>query len=53
MNRVVFILVAFMAVILSACGTSNRLAKAEREAQVARQVEEAPGRNAATCEFRL
>ena len=41
MNRVVVILAAVVMVLLTACGTGNSLTKAEREAQVARQVEEA------------
>lgn len=41
MKRIVFVSLAFVAVLLSACGTSNKMAKAEREAQVAQQVIEA------------
>ncbi len=41
MKRIVFVSLAFIAVLLSACGTSNKMAKAEREAQVAQQVIEA------------
>ena len=43
MKKVIFILVAFITVLLSACGTGNQLAKAERDAQVAQLVEEALG----------
>ena len=41
MKKVLFLLVAFITVLFSSCGTGNRLTKAEREAQVAQQVEEA------------
>lgn len=41
MKKVAFISLLFMALLLTACGTGNSLTKAEREAQVAQQVEQA------------
>jgi len=41
MKKVVVFLMASLAVLLSACGTGNRLSKAEQEAQVAQQVQDA------------
>lgn len=40
MNRIYLILFATLTVLLTACGTGNGLTKAEREAQVTRQVQE-------------
>ena len=40
MNRIYLILFAALTVLLTACGTGNGLTKAEREAQVTRQVQE-------------
>lgn len=39
MNRVVLICLSALLVVLTACNTGSRLAKAEREAELARQVE--------------
>lgn len=40
MNRIYLVLFATLTVLLTACGTGNGLTKAEREAQVTRQVQE-------------
>ena len=40
MNRVLLIFIATLTVLLTACGTSDGLTKAEREAQVTRQVQD-------------
>lgn len=40
MNRIYLILFATLTVLLTVCGTGNGLTKAEREAQVTRQVQE-------------
>ncbi|MBQ3363666.1 MAG: DUF4251 domain-containing protein [Muribaculaceae bacterium] len=40
MNRIYLILFATLTVLFTACGTGNGLTKAEREAQVTRQVQE-------------
>ena len=38
MNRIVFSTIALLMVLLTACSTGNRVAKAEREAEISRQV---------------
>ena len=38
MNKVIFTAVALMMVLLTACSTGNRMAKAERQAEISRQV---------------
>ena len=41
MKKIVFMTMMLMTVLLTACGTSNGMTKAEREAEVARQVQAA------------
>ena len=41
MKRIVLLSVALLMVLLTACNTGNRMAKAERKAEIARQVTEA------------
>ena len=38
MNKVIFTAVALLMVLLTACSTGNRMAKAERQAEISRQV---------------
>lgn len=38
MNRIIFATIALLMVLLCACNTGNRLAKAERQAEISRQV---------------